>query len=120
MAKCVLANHMIFSLEDKETSIASIRDCSCFQFSSQINSSNVISELDDEFDALYSVLDEMKGSMASTIQQEQARKIQALQVSVKHIWDPLQLGTRNFKLLFKALPENEIFDSVARNGVTAR
>jgi len=44
----------------------------------------VISELDDEFDALYSVLDEMRGSMASTIQQEQARKIQALQVSVKH------------------------------------
>ncbi|NXJ12534.1 FSD1L protein, partial [Odontophorus gujanensis] len=44
----------------------------------QINSSNVISELDDEFDGLYSILDEMKGSMASAIQQEQARKIHAL------------------------------------------
>lgn len=97
-------------------------DCSCFQFSSQINSSNVISELDDEFDALYSVLDEMKGSMASTIQQEQARKIQALQVSIKHteILCNWVHGKKNFKLIFKALLENEILDSVARNRVTTR
>lgn len=52
-----------------------------FQFSSQVNSSNAISELDEEFDGLYSVLHEMKGSMANTIQQEEARKIQALQVN---------------------------------------
>ncbi|NWV29085.1 FSD1L protein, partial [Origma solitaria] len=45
----------------------------------QVNSSNAISELDEEFDGLYSVLHEMKGSMANTIQQEEARKIQALQ-----------------------------------------
>ncbi|NXX55167.1 FSD1L protein, partial [Scopus umbretta] len=45
----------------------------------QINSSNAISELDEEFDGLYSILDEMKGSMANTIQQEEARKIQVLQ-----------------------------------------
>ncbi|NWT47182.1 FSD1L protein, partial [Chroicocephalus maculipennis] len=45
----------------------------------QVNSSNAISELDEEFDGLYSLLDEMKGSMASTIQQEEARKVQALQ-----------------------------------------
>ncbi|NXL54465.1 FSD1L protein, partial [Podilymbus podiceps] len=45
----------------------------------QINSSNVISELDEEFDGLYSILDEMKGTMANTIQQEESRKIQALQ-----------------------------------------
>jgi len=53
-----------------------------FQFSSQVNSSNAISELDEEFDGLYSVLHEMKGSMASAIQQEEACKIQALQVTV--------------------------------------
>ncbi|KFZ61967.1 FSD1-like, partial [Podiceps cristatus] len=45
----------------------------------QINSSNVISELDEEFDGLYSILDEMKGTMANAIQQEESRKIQALQ-----------------------------------------
>ncbi|NWU88999.1 FSD1L protein, partial [Upupa epops] len=45
----------------------------------QVNSSNAISELDEEFDGLYSILDEMKGSMASTIQQEEAHKIQVLQ-----------------------------------------
>lgn len=35
-------------------------------------------ELDKEFDALHSVLDEMKESMANTIQQERTEKIQAL------------------------------------------
>lgn len=53
-----------------------------FKLSSQVNSSNAISELDEEFDGLYSILDEMKGSMSNTIQQEEARKIQALQVTV--------------------------------------
>ncbi|NXX17455.1 FSD1L protein, partial [Podargus strigoides] len=45
----------------------------------QVNSSNVISELGEEFDGLFSILDEMKGSMTNTIQQEEAHKIQALQ-----------------------------------------
>ncbi|XP_032061523.1 FSD1-like protein isoform X2 [Aythya fuligula] len=44
----------------------------------QVNSSNVFHELDKEFDALHSVLDEMKESMANTIQQERTEKIQAL------------------------------------------
>ncbi|NXL88392.1 FSD1L protein, partial [Alectura lathami] len=48
----------------------------------QVNSSNAISELDEEFDGLFSVLDEMKGSMTSTIQQEEAHKIQTLQVKL--------------------------------------
>uniref|UniRef100_A0A803VTN0 Fibronectin type III and SPRY domain containing 1 like n=1 Tax=Ficedula albicollis TaxID=59894 RepID=A0A803VTN0_FICAL len=62
--------------------LTSLRCFQCeqhFKFSSQVNSSNAISELDEEFDGLYSVLHEMKGSMANTIQQEEARKIQALQ-----------------------------------------
>uniref|UniRef100_H0ZRQ1 Uncharacterized protein n=1 Tax=Taeniopygia guttata TaxID=59729 RepID=H0ZRQ1_TAEGU len=45
----------------------------------QVNSFHAISELNEEFDGLYSVLHEMKESMANTIQQEEARKIQALQ-----------------------------------------
>ncbi|NWH59982.1 FSD1L protein, partial [Geococcyx californianus] len=45
----------------------------------QANSSNAIIELDEEFDGLYSILDEMRGSMTSSIQQEEAHKVQALQ-----------------------------------------
>ncbi|NXN27379.1 FSD1L protein, partial [Nycticryphes semicollaris] len=45
----------------------------------QVNSSNAISELDEEFNGLYSVLDEMRGSMANTVHQEEARKIKMLQ-----------------------------------------
>uniref|UniRef100_A0A452QZG2 B-box C-terminal domain-containing protein n=1 Tax=Ursus americanus TaxID=9643 RepID=A0A452QZG2_URSAM len=45
----------------------------------QENSSNVLSELDEEFDSLYSILDEVKESMINSIKQEQARKSQELQ-----------------------------------------
>uniref|UniRef100_A0A8C3T781 FSD1L n=1 Tax=Chelydra serpentina TaxID=8475 RepID=A0A8C3T781_CHESE len=45
----------------------------------QANSSNVIAELDEEFDGLYSILDEMKESMTNSIKQEQAHKSQELQ-----------------------------------------
>uniref|UniRef100_A0A669QQ66 Uncharacterized protein n=1 Tax=Phasianus colchicus TaxID=9054 RepID=A0A669QQ66_PHACC len=69
----------------------------------QINSSNVISELDDEFDALYSVLDEMKGSMASTIQQEQARKIQALQNQLSQCSNALESSEELLELAAQSL-----------------
>ncbi|XP_042722242.1 FSD1-like protein isoform X1 [Lagopus leucura] len=69
----------------------------------QINSSNVISELDDEFDALYSVLDEMKGSMASTIQQEQARKIQALQNQLSQCSSALESSEELLELAAQSL-----------------
>lgn len=49
-------------------------------FIKQENSSNILSELDEEFDSLYSILDEVKESMVNTIKQEQARKSQELQV----------------------------------------
>uniref|UniRef100_A0A9L0JGU7 Fibronectin type III and SPRY domain containing 1 like n=1 Tax=Equus asinus TaxID=9793 RepID=A0A9L0JGU7_EQUAS len=45
----------------------------------QENSSNILSELDEEFDSLYSILDEVKESMVNSIKQEQARKSQELQ-----------------------------------------
>uniref|UniRef100_A0A8V0YI66 Fibronectin type III and SPRY domain containing 1 like n=1 Tax=Gallus gallus TaxID=9031 RepID=A0A8V0YI66_CHICK len=69
----------------------------------QINSSNVISELDDEFDALYSVLDEMRGSMASTIQQEQARKIQALQNQLSNCSNALESSEELLELAAQSL-----------------
>ncbi|XP_036384997.1 FSD1-like protein isoform X2 [Megalops cyprinoides] len=45
----------------------------------QVNSTQVVSDLEEEFDTLYSVLDEMKESMTNKIKQEQARKSQELQ-----------------------------------------
>ncbi|XP_051785764.1 FSD1-like protein isoform X2 [Erpetoichthys calabaricus] len=45
----------------------------------QVNSTKVLADLDEEFDSIYSVLDEMKESMTNTIKQEQARKTQELQ-----------------------------------------
>ncbi|XP_027470861.1 FSD1-like protein isoform X6 [Zalophus californianus] len=45
----------------------------------QENSSNILSELDEEFDSLYSILDDVKESMINSIKQEQARKSQELQ-----------------------------------------
>lgn len=51
-----------------------------FCFLKQENSSNILSDLDEEFDSLYSILDEVKESMINSIKQEQARKSQELQV----------------------------------------
>jgi hypothetical protein len=53
---------------------------SLFCFWKQENSSNILSELDEEFDSLYSILDEVKENMVISIKQEQARKSQELQV----------------------------------------
>lgn len=51
-----------------------------YSFIKQENSCNILSELDEEFDSLYSILDEVKESMINSIKQEQARKSQELQV----------------------------------------
>ena len=51
-----------------------------YSFIKQENSSNILSELDEEFDSLYSILEEVKESMINSIKQEQARKSQELQV----------------------------------------
>lgn len=45
----------------------------------QVNSTQVVSDLEEEFDTLYSILDEMKESMTSTIKQESLRKSHELQ-----------------------------------------
>ncbi|TRY56593.1 hypothetical protein DNTS_008417, partial [Danionella cerebrum] len=45
----------------------------------QVNSSRVVSDLEEEFDTLYSILDEMKESMTRTIKQETVRKSHELQ-----------------------------------------
>ncbi|NXI37053.1 FSD1L protein, partial [Galbula dea] len=69
----------------------------------QVNSSNAISELDEEFDGLYSILDEMKGSMANTIQQEEARKIQALQDQLNQCSNALEGSEELLELAVQSL-----------------
>ncbi|XP_071586256.1 FSD1-like protein isoform X2 [Heliangelus exortis] len=69
----------------------------------QINSTNAISELDEEFDGLYSILDEMKGSMANTIQQEEARKIQALQDQLSQCSSALESSEELLELAAESL-----------------
>ncbi|NWR73629.1 FSD1L protein, partial [Centropus unirufus] len=69
----------------------------------QVNSSNAISELDEEFDGLYSILDEMKGSMASTIQQEEARKIQTLQDQLNQCSNALESSEELLELAAQSL-----------------
>ncbi|XP_009563006.2 FSD1-like protein isoform X1 [Cuculus canorus] len=76
----------------------------------QVNSSNAISELDEEFDGLYSILDEMKGNMASTIQQEEARKIQALQDQLNQCSNALESSEELLELAAQSL---DIKDPVA-------
>ncbi|NWQ86350.1 FSD1L protein, partial [Burhinus bistriatus] len=69
----------------------------------QVNSSNAISELDEEFDGLYSILDEMKGSMANAIQQEEARKIQALQDQLSQCSNALESSEELLELAAQSL-----------------
>ncbi|XP_048874696.1 FSD1-like protein isoform X2 [Brienomyrus brachyistius] len=47
--------------------------------SQKSNTSQVLSDLEEEFDTLFSILYEMKESMANTVKQEQTRKMQELQ-----------------------------------------
>ena len=51
-----------------------------YSFIKQEHASNILSELDEEFDSLYSILEEVQESMINSIKQEQARKSQELQV----------------------------------------
>ncbi|NXH40518.1 FSD1L protein, partial [Dicaeum eximium] len=69
----------------------------------QENSSNAMSELDEEFDGLYSVLHEMKGSMSNAIQQEEARKIQALQDQVSQCSRALESSEELLELAVQSL-----------------
>ncbi|NXE29235.1 FSD1L protein, partial [Ardeotis kori] len=69
----------------------------------QVNSSNAISELAEEFDGLYSILDEMKGSMANTIQQEEARKIQALEDQLSQCSNALESSEELLELATQSL-----------------
>ncbi|XP_023058151.1 FSD1-like protein isoform X1 [Piliocolobus tephrosceles] len=82
----------------------------------QENSSNILSELDEEFDSLYSILDEVKESMINCIKQEQARKSQELQSQISQCNNALENSEELLEFATRSLDikEPEEFSKAAR------
>ncbi|XP_078229926.1 FSD1-like protein isoform X13 [Callithrix jacchus] len=82
----------------------------------QENSSNILSELDEEFDSLYSILDEVKESMINSIKQEQARKSQELQSQISQCNNALENSEELLEFATRSLDikEPEEFSKAAR------
>ncbi|XP_014375089.1 FSD1-like protein isoform X2 [Alligator sinensis] len=82
----------------------------------QANSSNVIAELDEEFDGLYSILDEMKESMTNSIKQEQAHKTQELQNQLSQCSNALENSEELLEYAARSLDvkDPEEFSKAAR------
>uniref|UniRef100_A0A8C4XWD0 Fibronectin type III and SPRY domain containing 1 like n=1 Tax=Gopherus evgoodei TaxID=1825980 RepID=A0A8C4XWD0_9SAUR len=82
----------------------------------QANSSNVIAELDEEFDGLYAILDEMKESMTSSIKQEQAHKSQELQNQLSQCSNALENSEELLEFAARSLDikDPEEFSKAAR------
>ncbi|PNJ72641.1 FSD1L isoform 8 [Pongo abelii] len=83
----------------------------------QENSSNILSELDEEFDSLYSILDEVKESMINCIKQEQARKSQELQSQISQCNNALENSEELLEFATRSLDikEPEEFSKVHKN-----
>ncbi|XP_065803075.1 FSD1-like protein isoform X7 [Muntiacus reevesi] len=83
----------------------------------QENSSNILSELDEEFDSLYSILDEVKESMINSIKQEQARKSQELQSQLSQCNNALENSEELLEFATRSLDikEPEEFSKVSDN-----
>ncbi|CAH2293890.1 FSD1 isoform X1 [Pelobates cultripes] len=82
----------------------------------QANSAKVLSELDEEFDSLYSLLDEMKESMTNSIKQEQAHKMQALQNQLTQCTNALENSEELLEFASRTMDikEPEEFTKAAR------
>ncbi|XP_076997100.1 FSD1-like protein isoform X10 [Tamandua tetradactyla] len=82
----------------------------------QENSSNILSELDEEFDGLYSILDEVKESMINSIKQEQARKSRELQSQLSQCNNALENSEELLEFATRSLDikEPEEFSKAAR------
>ncbi|KAM4707602.1 FSD1-like protein isoform 2-T2 [Discoglossus pictus] len=82
----------------------------------QVNSSKVLSELDEEFDSLYSLLDEMKESMTNNIRQEQAHKTQELQNQLTQCTNALESSEELLEFASRTMDikEPEDFTKAAR------
>ncbi|EPQ03692.1 Choline transporter-like protein 1 [Myotis brandtii] len=83
----------------------------------QENSSNILSELDEEFDSLYSILDEVKESMINSIKQEQARKSQELQSQLSQCNNALENSEELLEFATRSLDIKEAEEfSKSNNG----
>ncbi|XP_032096149.1 FSD1-like protein isoform X8 [Sapajus apella] len=82
----------------------------------QANSSNILSELDEEFDSLYSILDEVKEGMINSIKQEQTRKSQELQSQISQCNNALENSEELLEFATRSLDikEPEEFSKAAR------
>ncbi|KAM4809408.1 FSD1-like protein isoform 2-T2 [Rhinophrynus dorsalis] len=82
----------------------------------QENSAKVLSDLDEEFDGLYSLLDEMKESMTNAIKQEQAHKTQELQNQMTQCTTALESSEELLEFASQTLniKEPEEFTKAAR------
>ncbi|XP_078532797.1 FSD1-like protein isoform X1 [Lissotriton helveticus] len=82
----------------------------------QTNSTKVLSDMDEEFDALYAILDEMKESMTNKIKQEQAHKSQELQNQLSQCTNALESSEELLEFASRSLDikEPEEFSKAAR------
>ncbi|XP_076867465.1 FSD1-like protein isoform X3 [Brachyhypopomus gauderio] len=82
----------------------------------QVNSSKVVSDLEEEFDMLFSMLEEAKESMTNTIKQEQARKSQELQNQMVQSTNALESSEELLEFATHALDikDHEEFAKAAR------
>ncbi|XP_041741203.2 FSD1-like protein isoform X2 [Coregonus clupeaformis] len=69
----------------------------------QVNSTQVVSDLEEEFDTLFAVLVEMKESMTNTIKQEGAKKTQELQHQLTQSGSALKSAEELLKFANNAL-----------------
>ncbi|XP_053321845.1 FSD1-like protein isoform X2 [Spea bombifrons] len=82
----------------------------------QVNSTKVLSELDEEFDSLYSLLDEMKEKMTNSIKQEQAYKTQEMQNQLGQCTNAMESSEELLEFASRSLDikEPEEFNKAAR------
>uniref|UniRef100_A0A8C5LMA9 Fibronectin type III and SPRY domain containing 1 like n=1 Tax=Leptobrachium leishanense TaxID=445787 RepID=A0A8C5LMA9_9ANUR len=82
----------------------------------QTNSATVLTELDEEFDGLYSLLDEMKESMTNSIKQEQGHKTQELQNQLTQCTNALESSEELLEFASRTMDikEPEEFTKAAR------
>ncbi|KAM6985529.1 FSD1-like protein isoform 2-T2 [Aplochiton taeniatus] len=73
----------------------------------QVNSNQVVSDLEEEFDTLFAALDEMKESMINTIKQEEAKKATELQNQLTQSTNALESAEELLEFANNALHMNE-------------
>ncbi|XP_045548633.1 FSD1-like protein isoform X4 [Salmo salar] len=73
----------------------------------QVNSPQAVSDLEEEFDTLFTVLVEMKESMISTIKQEAAKKTQEIQHQLTQSGSALKSAVELLEFANKALDIND-------------